>query len=94
VSRRRDRFAAGSSAELSHDRRDVMVHRPGREHELVGDLSVPVTAGEQPEDFDLAPGELSSVGTRGLARTARNLGAQSAQPLARGFGGWCGAESL
>jgi hypothetical protein len=64
-------FASPSHVELSQDCRDVMIDRPLRHHQPLGDLTVAHPPDEQAQHLELSRGQPSRVLARGGARSPR-----------------------
>ena len=93
VRRRRGRLAARPHAELAQDRRDVVVDRPRREHEPLGDLGVALPVGDQREHLDLARGQRRRVRAR-RGRGPRGTATPRARSAWRRLRRRAGAEAL
>ena len=59
---------ASFDPELAQDARDVVLHGARAEEEAFGDVGVVQALGDEPEDLDLAPGEVGGRSRDGLRR--------------------------
>ena len=77
------RLSPATHAQLLQYRGDVVVDRPGRNHQALRDLGVRDAGTQQPEDLDLTVCETSGIGLASERPPTWNLGnAERPQPAA------------
>ena len=82
-----------SDAELSEDRRDMVVDRTAREEEPIGDLRVPEAGGNEPDHLHLSVREVAGSLARARSRaTSETTDSTTARESRHEGDGTCGAE--